>query len=203
MDPWKRESWILRMLCIFFFQFLFLDGIPLEKGVLDFEIGLWFFVPVFFSWWDTLGKGSPGFWDCSVVFSSSFFFLMGYPWKRESLILRLLCGFFFQFLFLDGIPLEKGVLDFEIALWFFVQELPEAAQKTFEKGSLLIERREENLWKRWFWKKKTGLHPWKRETWRFSTFEKRAKKTFGSEATALYRLHSQWFFFRKLTCQEM
>ena len=48
MDAWKRESWILRLLCIFFFQFLFLDGIPLEKGVLDFEIGLWFFVPVLF-----------------------------------------------------------------------------------------------------------------------------------------------------------
>ena len=54
-----------------------------------------------------------------MVFSSSFFFLVGYPWKRESLVLRLLCGFFFQFLFLDGIPLEKGVLKFEIALELF------------------------------------------------------------------------------------
>ena len=44
---------------------------------------------------------------------------MGYPWKRESLILRLLFVFFLQFLF-DGIPLEKGVLDFEIAFCFFL-----------------------------------------------------------------------------------
>ena len=45
---------------------------------------------------------------------------MGYPWKRDSLILRSLIDFFFQFLF-GGIPLEKGALDFEIAVCFFFQ----------------------------------------------------------------------------------
>ena len=64
--PWKRESLILRLLFVFFFQFCFDD-----------------------------------------------------PWKRESLILRLL--FVCSSSFFDGVPLEKGILRFEIAFCLFFQ----------------------------------------------------------------------------------
>ena len=71
--PWKRESLILRLLFVFSSILFCFNGVPLEKGVLDFEIAFCFFFQLFV--------------------------LMGYPWKRESLILRLLFVFSSIFLF--------------------------------------------------------------------------------------------------------
>ena len=64
---------------------------------------------------------------------------MGYPWKRESLILRLLFVFIFQFFCFNGVPLEKGVLDFEIAFCFFSSILFCFNGVPLEKGILDFE----------------------------------------------------------------
>ena len=81
--PWKRESLILRLPLVFSSSFFCFNGVPLEKGVLDFEIAFCFFFQFFvlmgYPW-----KRESLILRLPLVFSSSFFVLMGYPWKREA-----------------------------------------------------------------------------------------------------------------------
>ena len=115
-DPWKMESWDLRLLWEYFFISFFGRQL-LEKGVLKFEIA-WFFLNIFFGR-QPLEKRV---WRCEVALGLFFYFFSVATLGKGSLEIWDRFGIIFLYFFWRQ-PLEKGVWRCEVALglffWFF------------------------------------------------------------------------------------
>ena len=164
-NPWKRESWNLRLLWIFLSLFLWVA--TLGQGNPE----SWDCFGIFFGGVATLGKGSLEIWDCfGIIF---FIFFWWQPLEKGVWRFEIALGLFF---YIWWQPLEKGVWRFKIALglFFLVATLGKGSLEIWDCFGIIIFFFGGNPWKkesgnlRLLWDYLSifffGGNPWKRES---------------------------------------